>query len=169
MKIIKFKQKRSYSYKRKILIKDLVLKMLVGIHNFEKKKKQRVRFNIEVLLNSNAFPNDNNLNSIVNYENIIINIKNTKLEHINVEEKIPQLINIAIFFSCSDLTEASPCAVFCCACFGLYCVCFGVSLCQKEYSANFSEIESRISYISPEDSVVTSFCLNGLKFSIPLK
>jgi len=41
MKIIKFKQKRSYSYKRKILIKDLVLKMLVGIHNFEKKKKAK--------------------------------------------------------------------------------------------------------------------------------
>ena len=46
MKIIKFKQKRSYSYKRKVLIKDLVLNILVGIHNFEKKKKQRVKFNL---------------------------------------------------------------------------------------------------------------------------
>ena len=54
MKIIKFKQKRSYSYKRKILIKDLVLNMFAGIHNFEKKKKQRVRFSVkkELLLNS---------------------------------------------------------------------------------------------------------------------
>ena len=46
MKIIKFKQKKIYSYKRKVLIKDLVLKMLVGIHSFEKKKKQRVKFNL---------------------------------------------------------------------------------------------------------------------------
>ena len=45
MKIIKFKQKKIYSYKRKVLIKDLVLNMFVGIHNFEKKKKQRVKFN----------------------------------------------------------------------------------------------------------------------------
>ena len=51
MKIIKFKQKRSYSYKRKILIKDLVLNMLVGIHNFEKKKKQRVKFNLVININ----------------------------------------------------------------------------------------------------------------------
>ena len=57
MKIIKFKQKRSYSYKRKILIKDLVLKMLVGIHNFEKKKKQRVRFNLVINIDQNLILN----------------------------------------------------------------------------------------------------------------
>ena len=71
MKIIKFKQKRSYSYKRKILIKDLVLKMLVGIHNFEKKKKQRVRFNLVINIDQNLIPNDKDLKSIVNYEQVI--------------------------------------------------------------------------------------------------
>ena len=53
MKVIKFKQKRSYSYKRKVLVKDLVLKMLVGIHNFEKKKKQRVKFNLVINIDQN--------------------------------------------------------------------------------------------------------------------
>ena len=71
MKIIKFKQKRSYSYKRKILIKDLVLKMLVGIHKFEKKKKQRVRFNLVINIDQNLTPNDKDLKSIVNYEQVI--------------------------------------------------------------------------------------------------
>ena len=71
MKIIKFKQKRSYSYKRKILIKDLVLKMLVGIHNFEKKKKQRVKFNLIINIDQNLAPNDKDLKSIVNYEQVI--------------------------------------------------------------------------------------------------
>ena len=75
MKIIKFKQKRSYSYKRKILIKDLVLKMLIGIHNFEKKKKQRVRFNLVINIDQNLIPNDKDLKSIVNYEQVIKTIE----------------------------------------------------------------------------------------------
>ena len=71
MKVIKFKQKRSFSYKRKILIKDLVLKMLIGIHNFEKKKKQRVKFNLIINIDQNLIPNDKDLKSIVNYEQVI--------------------------------------------------------------------------------------------------
>ena len=98
MKVIKFKQNKNYNYKRKVLIKDLILKISVGIHAFEKKKKQRVRFNIEVLLNSNAFPNDNNLNSIVNYENIIINIKNiTKRRHFLLLEALSEEIFLKLF------------------------------------------------------------------------
>ena len=45
MKIIKFKEKKYFNYKRKILIRDLILKISVGIHGFEKRKKQRVKFN----------------------------------------------------------------------------------------------------------------------------
>ena len=71
MKIIKFKQKKIYSYKRKVLIKDLVLKMLVGIHSFEKKKKQRVKFNLVINIDQNLVPNDRDLKSIVNYEQVI--------------------------------------------------------------------------------------------------
>ena len=71
MKIIKFKQKKIYSYKRKVLIKDLVLNMFVGIHNFEKKKKQRVKFNLVINIDQNLVPNNKDLNSIVNYEQVI--------------------------------------------------------------------------------------------------
>ena len=41
MKIIKFKQEKILSYKRKVFVKDLILKMFVGIHNFEKKEKTK--------------------------------------------------------------------------------------------------------------------------------
>ena len=75
MKIIKFKQKKIYSYKRKVLIKDLILKMLVGIHSFEKKKKQRVKFNLVINIDHNLVPNDKDLKSIVNYELVIKVIK----------------------------------------------------------------------------------------------
>ena len=43
MKIIKLKLKEKFKYKKKVIIKNLILNIFVGIHNFEKKKKQRVR------------------------------------------------------------------------------------------------------------------------------
>ena len=98
MKIIKFKQKRSYSYKRKILIKDLVLKMLVGIHNFEKKKKQRVRFNLIINIDQNLIPNDKDLKSIVNYEQIIkIITKITSGKHYLLLETLAEKIFFKLF------------------------------------------------------------------------
>ena len=48
MKIIKFK-KNQVKYKRKVIINDLILNIFIGIHNFEKQKKQRVKFNIEII------------------------------------------------------------------------------------------------------------------------
>ena len=98
MKIIKFKQKRSYSYKRKILIKDLVLKMLVGIHNFEKRKKQRVRFNLIINVDQNLVPNDKDLKSIVNYEQVIKTIMRiTSRKHYPLLETLAEKIFLKLF------------------------------------------------------------------------
>ena len=98
MKIIKFKQKRSYNYKRKVLIKDLVLNMLVGIHNFEKKKKQRVRFNLIINIDQNLIPNDKDLKSIVNYEQIIKTItKITSRKHYLLLETLAEKIFLKLF------------------------------------------------------------------------
>ena len=98
MKVIKFKQKRSYSYKRKILIKDLVLKMLVGIHNFEKKKKQRVRFNLVINIDQNLIPNDKDLKSIVNYEQVIKTIMRiTSRKHYPLLETLAEKIFLKLF------------------------------------------------------------------------
>ena len=98
MKIIKFKQKKFYSYKRKVLIKDLVLKMLVGIHNFEKKKKQRVRFNLIINIDQNLISNDKDLKSIVNYEQIIKTItKITSRKHYLLLETLAEKIFFKLF------------------------------------------------------------------------
>ena len=98
MKIIKFKQKRSYNYKRKILIKDLVLKMLVGIHNFEKKKKQRERFNLVINIDQNLIPNDKDLKSIVNYEQVIKTIMRiTSRKHYPLLETLAEKIFLKLF------------------------------------------------------------------------
>ena len=98
MKIIKFKQKKIYNYKRKVLIKDLELKMLIGIHKFEKKKKQRVRFNLFINIDQNLFPNDNDLKSIVNYEQVIKTIKKiTAKKHYPLLETLAEKIFSKLF------------------------------------------------------------------------
>ncbi len=75
MKIINFKKKEKFKYKRKVIIKDLILNIFVGIHNFEKKKKQRVKFNIEILIDPYVSPNNKDLTSILNYEEIVSSIE----------------------------------------------------------------------------------------------
>ena len=47
MKILKFKNKQKFKYSKKVIIHDLILLIFVGIHQFEKLKKQKVKFNIE--------------------------------------------------------------------------------------------------------------------------
>ena len=98
MKIIKFKKKEKFKYKRKIIIKDLILKILIGIHNFEKKKKQRVKFNIEILTNPYVLPNSKDLNSILNYEEIVGKIeKISNLRHHELLEDLAENIFNMIF------------------------------------------------------------------------
>ena len=54
-----------------LIIKDLVLPLFVGIHRFEKIKKQRVKFNIEVTTEKTIKSNYKDLSTIVDYEKII--------------------------------------------------------------------------------------------------
>ena len=96
MKIIKFKNKKKYKYKRKVSIKNLILKISVGLHDFEKKKRQRVRFNIDILTDSNIKPNNNNLASIVNYEDTIkkINYITEKKHHELLEDLAENIFDL---------------------------------------------------------------------------
>ena len=98
MKVIKFKKKEKFKYKRKVIIKDLTLNIFVGIHSFEKKKKQRVKFNIEILTDPYVSPNSKDLNSILNYEEVVIQIeKLANLKHHELLEDLAENIFIMIF------------------------------------------------------------------------
>ena len=100
MKIIKFKNRKKYKYIRKVSIKNLILKISVGLHDFEKKKRQRVRFNIDILTDSNIKPNHNNLESIVNYEDTIKKITYiTEKKHHELLEDLAENIFDIIFES----------------------------------------------------------------------
>ena len=98
MKIIKLRLKEKFKYKRKVIIKNLVLNIFIGIHNFEKKKKQRVRFNIEVVTNPNIKPNNKDLTTILNYEDLINKIKLlVKKQHHELIEDLAENIFEIIF------------------------------------------------------------------------
>ena len=98
MKIIKLKLKENFKYKRKVIIKNLILNIFIGIHNFEKKKKQRVRFNIEVVTNPNIKPNNKDLSTILNYEDLINKIELlVKKKHHELIEDLAENIFEIIF------------------------------------------------------------------------
>ena len=91
LKIIKLKPRQSFSYKRKVLITDLTLLMSIGIHDFEKLKKQEVKFNINIGINPSLAPIENKINNIVNYETVIKNItKLTKNKHYELLETLAE-------------------------------------------------------------------------------
>ena len=98
MKIIKLKLKNRFKYKRKVIIKNLVLNIFIGIHNFEKKKKQRVRFNIKVITEPDVKPDNKDLSTILNYEEIVNKIKLlVKKQHHELIEDLAENIFKIIF------------------------------------------------------------------------
>ena len=100
IKIINFQKKEEYSYKRKVIITDLVFDTSIGIHDFEKEKEQRIKFNIEIDINPLLKAAENDLNSIVNYESVINKIKLiTKKKHYNLLETLAEDIFSDLFLS----------------------------------------------------------------------
>jgi len=98
LKIIKLKPKQNYSYKRKVLINDLILLMSIGIHDFEKIEKQEVKFNITIDINPLLSPIKNKLNSIVNYETVVKDVTRlTKNKHYELLETLAEDIFFILF------------------------------------------------------------------------
>ena len=98
MKIIKFKKSEKFKYRRKVIITDLILNISVGIHNFEKKKKQRVKFNIEISIDPYVSPSRKDLNSILNYEEVVVKIeKLTDSRHHELLEDLAENIFNILF------------------------------------------------------------------------
>ena len=100
IKIINFQNKEEYSYKRKIIITDLVFNTSIGIHDFEKEKEQQIKFNIEIDINPLLKAVENDLKSIVNYENVISKIKTiTHKKHYNLLETLAEDIFTNLFLN----------------------------------------------------------------------
>ena len=64
----------------------------------KKKREQRVKFNIEILTNPYVFPNNKDLKSIINYEEIVYKIeKLSNLKHHELLEDLSENIFNMLF------------------------------------------------------------------------
>ena len=92
LKIVKIdKDKKLFNYEKKILIKDLTLDLQLGYYDFEKEKKQKVKFNLEVSYQDKNPTNDKDIKSIVNYSKIVKLIeKLVKNKHYNFLETLAE-------------------------------------------------------------------------------
>ena len=100
IKIINFQKKEEYTYKRKVIITDLVFNTLIGIHDFEKAKEQQIKFNTEIDINPLLKVTGNDLNSIINYESVINKIKLiTQKKHYNLLETLAEDIFSSLFLN----------------------------------------------------------------------
>jgi dihydroneopterin aldolase len=100
LRFVNFQKKEMYSYKRRVIITDLVFNTSIGIHSFERERKQQIKFNIEIDLNPSLKPDENDLNSIVNYESIINKIQSiTQKKHYNLLETLAEDIFSNLFIN----------------------------------------------------------------------
>ena len=91
-KIVELKSKKNKNtVKRTVLIKDFIINEIIGIHEHEKINKQKIIFNIVIDVNQNTLPNENDLESVVDYEKITNKLKNlTKNKKYNFLESLAE-------------------------------------------------------------------------------
>jgi len=76
-KIIELKpDNNKSSIRRTVFIKDFIIQEIIGIHEHEKIKKQKIKFNIVVDVNQNTVPDEKDIKSIVDYEKITNKLEN---------------------------------------------------------------------------------------------
>jgi len=76
-KIIELKPyNKKSSIRRTVFIKDFIIQEIIGIHEHEKTKKQKIKFNIVVNVDQNTVPDEKNIKSIVDYEKITNKLEN---------------------------------------------------------------------------------------------
>ena len=76
-KIIELKSENNKnSINRRVFIKDFIIEEIIGIHEHEKIKKQKIKFNIVMEVNPNTIPDEHDIKSIVDYEKITQKLEN---------------------------------------------------------------------------------------------
>ena len=92
LKIVNIENNKNlFNYEKKILINNLVLDLKLGYYNSEKRKSQKVKFNLEVNYENKKPSNDKDIKSIVNYAKIVKLIKKLiKNKHYNFLETLAE-------------------------------------------------------------------------------
>ena len=92
LKIVKInKTKKLFNYEKKVLIKELLLNLKIGYFDFEKEKKQKVKFSLEIDYVDKKPSSDKDIKSIVNYAKVVRLIKKlVKKKHYNFLETLAE-------------------------------------------------------------------------------
>ena len=92
LKLVKInKTKKLFNYEKKVLIKELLLDLKIGYFDFEKEKKQKVKFSLEIDYVDKKPSNDKDIKSIVNYAKVVRLIKKlVKKKHYNFLETLAE-------------------------------------------------------------------------------
>ena len=92
LKIVKInKTKKLFNYEKKVLIKELLLDLKIGYFDFEKEKKQKVKFSLEIDYVDKKPSSDQDIKSIVNYAKVVKLIKKlVKKKHYNFLETLAE-------------------------------------------------------------------------------
>ena len=92
LKIVKINEtKKLFNYEKKVLIKELLLDLKIGYFDFEKEKKQKVKFSLEIDYVDKKPSSDKDIKSIVNYAKVVRLIKKlVKKKHYNFLETLAE-------------------------------------------------------------------------------
>ena len=92
LKIVKInKTKKLFNYEKKVLIKELLLDLKIGYFDFEKEKKQKVKFSLEIDYVNKKPSSDMDIKSIVNYAKVVRLIKKlVEKKHYNFLETLAE-------------------------------------------------------------------------------
>ena len=92
LKLVKInKTKKLFNYEKKVLIKELLLDLKIGYFDFEKEKKQKVKFSPEIDYVDKKPSSDKDIKSIVNYAKVVRLIKKlVKKKHYNFLETLAE-------------------------------------------------------------------------------
>ena len=92
LKIVKInKTKKLFNYEKKVLIKELLLDLKIGYFDFEKEKKQKVKFSLEIDYVDKKPSSDKDIKSNVNYAKVVRLIKKlVKKKHYNFLETLAE-------------------------------------------------------------------------------
>ena len=76
-----------------ITVKDLLLTMFIGVHEYEQHKKQRVRVNITLDVEYNSRWEEDDIQHVVSYDDVITHIQDlTEDTHFNLVETFAEEI-----------------------------------------------------------------------------